>query len=186
MNSRFAAEFRAEVTGDTLRGHAAVFDSLADLPDHYESLAPTAFDAVLAADSLDVRALVNHDPNQILGRTPKTLRLHTDEKGLAFEVDLPDTAAARDLRTLIGRGDLTGMSFGFIPGDDVWSKAPDGRQLRTHTSVARLLDISPVTYPAYQGTDVSLRSLASFTFRPVSRRSQILTARHRARYAKGA
>lgn len=183
--NRFASEFTAEISGDTLRGHAAVFGSMADLKDHYEAIGPSAFDAVLASDH-DVRALVNHDPNQLLGRTPKTLRLSTDEKGLVFEVDLPDTQVARDLRILVGRGDLTGMSFGWKPGEDTWSKASDGRQLRTHTSIERLQDVSVVTYPAYQGTDVELRSLASFTFHPVSRRSQILTARHRARYAKGA
>jgi HK97 family phage prohead protease len=180
---RFAVEFRAELEGDTLKGHAAVFDSMAKLPGHYEALARTAFDEVLKSPDLDVRALVNHDPSQLLGRTPRTLRLSTDAKGLAFEVDLPDTRAAADLRVLLGRGDLSGMSFGFKPGTDTWGRAPDGTQLRTHTSVSDLRDVSVVTYPAYAGTDVALRSLQSFTFSAPAR-SQMIQARHRVRQGR--
>jgi hypothetical protein len=183
---RFTVELRAEVAGDVLRGHAAVFDQLADLPSHYESVAPGAFDAVLASDP-DVRALVNHDPSQLLGRTPNTLRLSTDTTGLAFEVDLPDTRPAHDLRALMARGDISGASFGFVPGETAWSRAPDGRQIQTHTSVARLLDVSVVTFPAYEGAGAALRALTSYTFdRPVDRirRSQMLTARWRALHAR--
>ena len=87
------------------------------------------------------------------------MRLDTDDTGLLFEVDLPDTPDGHKVRTLVERGDLSGMSFGFIPGDDKWSRAKDGRQLRTHLSVKRLLDVSPVSYPAYDGTEVHLRAL---------------------------
>lgn len=180
---RFGVELRAEIAGDILRGHAAVFDSLAKLPTGYEAIDRGAFDDVLARDDLDVRALVNHDPSQLLGRTPNTLRLSTDKTGLAFEVDLPDTRAAHDIRTLIRRGDISGASFGFVPGATVRSHAPDGRPVTTHMSVSRLLDVSVVTYPAYGDASVQLRHRSLWAFdSPAARqrRTQQITARFRA------
>lgn len=158
--NRFGVELRAEVDGSTLAGHAAVFGAHARVREgHWETLARSAFDAALEAGG-DVKALFNHDPSQVLGSSrAKTLRLDVDDTGLAFEVDLPDTGYARDLKELISRSDISGMSFGFLPGKDEWSRAPDGRQLRTHTSVRALLDVSPVAYPAYEGTEVYLRSV---------------------------
>lgn len=184
---RFAVELRAGITGDRLEGHAAVFDVTADLGKHYERLARTAFDQVIDRDN--VRALVNHDPSQLLGTTNAgTLKVSTDSTGLAFEIPkLPDTTYGRDLREMVGRGDLDGMSFGFIPGADEWSRARDGRQVRTHTALKSLLDISPVTFPAYSGTDVSLRRLDLDQLEPVpDRRTQTILARHRARSNGGA
>lgn len=160
MTSRFQAEFRSEIDGNRLSGHAAVFGALAEVPGHYEALARSAFDDALAGED-DVKALVGHDPKLVLGSTrAKTLRLGVDDDGLTFEVDLPDTSYARDLRESIARGDIASMSFGFLPGKDEWSRGPGGRQVRTHTSVKRLLDISPVAYPAYEGTEVYLRAMA--------------------------
>lgn len=181
--ARFGVELRAQLDGNRLVGHAAVFGQTAELPGHYEALAPSVFDAVLADPATDVRALMNHDPDRLLGRQGAgTLKLGVDDEGLAFEVELPDTSYAHDLRELVGRGDLTGASFAFMPGDDEWTKAPDGRQLRTHTSARRLLDVSAVTFPAYDGAGVALRSL---TIAPANRlRSDLILARHRGRYGK--
>lgn len=160
MNTRFLAEFRAEVRGDTLVGHASVFGQVASVGAGYEMMAETAFDAALKDPQTDVRALMNHDPSMVLGRqSAGTLRLSTDKEGLRFEVDLPDTSYANDLRALMARGDISGASFGFIPGEDKMALAPDGKQVRTHVSVARLLDVSPVTWPAYEGATVALRHL---------------------------
>jgi uncharacterized protein len=165
LTARFQAEFRSEVDGNRLSGHAAVFGALADLPAHYEALARSAFDEALRSDH-DVKALFNHNPSQVLGSTrAKTLRLEVDDDGLAFEVDLPDTSYARDLKELVSRNDISGMSFGFLPGTSEWSRGPGGRQVRTHTSVKRLLDVSPVAYPAYDGTEVYLRA-ATFDAQP--------------------
>lgn len=182
--TRFGVELRASVEGNTLHGHAAVFDQMADLPGHYEVLARGVFDNVLQDATTDVRALLNHDPRLLLGRqSARTLRLDTDERGLAFEVDLPDTSYARDLRTLVDRGDLNGASFAFIPGEDEWDRAPDGRQRRTHTSAKALLDVSAVTFPAYEGAGVALRHM---TFERTNRgRSQLIRARHKALIATG-
>jgi HK97 family phage prohead protease len=178
---RFHAELRAaEVTGNTLAGHAAVFGQMAQIRGGYEAIGAGAFDEVLARAD-DVVALRDHNPGFLLGRTSSgTLRLGVDGTGLAFEVDLPDTAYARDVRELVARGDLRGASFGFLPGTDTFGHAPDGKQLRTHTSVARLLDVSVVALPAYDGTDVLLRHLC-FDQAP-TRRDQLLRARHRARH----
>jgi HK97 family phage prohead protease len=109
-----------------------------------------------------------------------TLKLSTDDVGLVFAVDLPDTADGHTVRELVERGDLGGASFGFIPGDVRPTVAPDGRQLRTHTSVRQLLDVSAVTYPAYPDTDVVLRAMA-FDRPALDRRTQLILARHRAR-----
>lgn len=174
---RFSAELRAEVAGNRLAGHAAVFGSLAELPSHYEALARSAFDEALKSDH-DVKALVNHNTSMVLGSTRgKTLRLEVDDKGLAFEVDLPDTSYARDLKELIARNDISEMSFGFLEGKDEWSRGPNGRQVRTHTSVRRLLDVSPVAFPAYEGTEVYLRS-AQFDPQPATTlRGQLIRLR---------
>lgn len=164
VTHRFVAELRqANATGGAIEGHAAVFKTAADLGFVIERLAPTAFDAVLERGD-EVVALKNHDPNLVVGRTGKNLDLTTDKEGLRFRIDpLPDTAAAHDLREEIAAGLITGASFGFIPGEEgeglTRERLKDGRTLITHTSIAQLLDVSPVTFPAYTSTEVSLRSM---------------------------
>lgn len=179
---RLGCQLRAaDVTGNTLSGHAAVFGQVAPIRGGYEAIAAGAFDAVLKRGD-DVVALRDHDPALLLGRTSAgTLRLDVDGDGLAFEVDLPDTTYARDVRELVARGDLAGASFGFVPGKDEVGTAPDGRQLRTHTSIQRLIDVSVVALPAYEGTSVTLRHLTFDS--PNVRRDQLIRARHRARVA---
>lgn len=179
--SRFVVECRAEVVGNRLSGHAAVFDQVAVMPGHYERLDPGVFRSALTRGD-DVAALINHDPSLILGRSSAgTLRLGVDGRGLSFDVDLPDTSYARDLRESVGRGDIRAMSFGFIPDNDTvaMSTAPDGRRVRTHTDLKRLLDVSAVTYPAYEGTDIVLRS-ATFAPPALDTRTRLILARHRA------
>lgn len=157
--NRFGVELRSEVTGNRLVGHAAVFNRHAEIGGGYETLASTAFDEALRSDP-DVVALINHNPGLILDRTRSgTLKLAADSEGLAFEAQIPDTSYGRDLREQVAAGLMTGCSFGFIPGEDKVGRAPDGRQLRTHTSIRRLVDVSIVTLPAYDGTDVRLRQV---------------------------
>lgn len=183
MTSRFGVELRAEVTGRTLHGHAAVFGAVAKLPGHYETFERSAFDAVLKNQDRDIVALFDHDTAKLLGRQSSgTLRVGVDSTGLPFEIDLPDTQIGNDVRALAERGDITGASIGFIPGADEWDVAQDGIRLRRHTSIAMLRDISPVTIPAYRETDVELRN---YEFdRPNRRRSQLIRARARARSIK--
>ncbi len=180
---RFGVELRAALEGNRLTGYASVFGQTAEIGSHWERLARGAFDHALEEGGADPRFLLNHDPSRLLGRRSSgTLRVETDAHGLAFEVDLPETADGETVRVLTRRGDLDGGSFGFIPGEDEWTRAPDGRQLRTHTSVADLLDLSVVTYPAFEGTAVALRAIALEARRPTGR-TRLIRARHAARNA---
>ena len=155
---------RRDGSGPRLVGHAAVFNSLSeDLGGFREQLAPGAFTEAIEKD--DVRALWNHDPNYVLGRNVSgTLRMSEDVRGLAIEIDLPDTPTIRDLVAApIERGDVSQMSFGFSvrPGGQDWAKDDTGQVVRTLKKV-RLFDVSPVTYPAYRATDVAVREMRSW------------------------
>lgn len=176
--NRFGVEMRSEIQGKKLHGHAAVFGQYADLGKHLEALDQRAFDAALKSPDTDVRALWNHSPDHLLGRQSSgTLKLGTDSEGLEFELDLPNTTAGNDVRELAERGDITGASFAFVPGEHTWGVV-QGRRLQTHTSVARLVDISPVAFPAYGGAAVAMRSAVT----PATgnrQRSQLVLARHR-------
>jgi hypothetical protein len=176
----FAVEVRSEISGNTLSGYAAVYAQYADFGSYLETLAPTAFNAVLADPATDVRSFYQHDSALLLGRQSSgTLRLSTDSAGLHFELDIPDTSYGRDVRELVARGDLTGMSFGFIAGQEEWGHTPDGRELRSHISVSRLIEVSPVSIPAYSGTSVQLRSLADIPQQAIDGRTQIIRAKAR-------
>ena len=148
--------------GLTIAGHASVFDAPYDLWGFREQVARGAFKKSLKEG--DVAALWNHDANVVLGRNKSgTLRLSEDDRGLHYEVDLPDTQAARDLYTLIKRGDVYQSSFAFEVIKDEWDQSDRESPLRTLREV-RLYDVSPVTYPASPATDVdvvrAVRSLA--------------------------
>lgn len=155
-------EIRSNEGKNQIRGYAAVYRSYSeDLGDFIEVIEPGFFSEVLHDD---VRSLFNHDPNIVLGRTKSgTLRLEDTPKGLKITNDLPDTQWGRDLRVSIERGDIDQMSFGFIVKEkgDTWTR--NGKQVvRTlkRNGCARLVDISPVTYPAYPETSVTARSMA--------------------------
>ena len=150
----FDGEFRALADQSTVEGYAAVFDEESEpiFGSFIEVIAHGAFRKTIKEN--DIRALINHDPNLILGRTTnETLRLKEDKKGLKYEVDLPDTTYARDLKESILRGDITQNSFGFQTVKDEWSKDGKTRTLRE----VRLYDISPVTFPAYPQTSLQMR-----------------------------
>lgn len=138
-------------------GHAAVFDSPTLIGGMFrEQVAKGAFIRAIRED--DVRALIDHDPSLILGRKKAgTLRLQEDTIGLRVEIDPPDTQAGRDIMISLERGDITGMSFGFMTRKQEWDESSNP-PLRTLRDV-ELLDVSVVTYPAYPETDVALRSL---------------------------
>ena len=138
-----------------LTGHAAVFNTPADLGAFREQIAPGAFTDAIQTD--DVRALIDHDSRLVLGRNRAgTLRLAEDQTGLAVEIDVPDTSYARDLVTSMKRGDITQMSFGFLALKESWDDTQDP-PLRTLEKV-QLFDVSPVTFPAYEETQVSVRA----------------------------
>lgn len=152
-------ELRDGETGPVAYGYAARFDTLSqNLGGFVERIAPGTFTKTIA--EADVRALFNHDANFVLGRNrSNTLRLTEDENGLAYEIDLPDTTAGRDVQSLLARGDVTGSSFGFRTITDEWGETDEGFPLRTLRTVA-LRDVGPVTFPAYTAAEAGLRSLA--------------------------
>lgn len=128
-----------------------------------ERIMPGAFDEVLKAGP-DVRALFNHDPNNLLGRvSASSLRLSTDERGLRYEIDPPDTQAGRDVLTLVRRGDLQGSSFSFewARDGDRWSKEDDF-EIHEIIRFGGLFDVGPVTFPAYEGTTAGVRGADSY------------------------
>lgn len=160
-----ACEVRAEIEeGQPARiiGHGAVFNKRSDMimGMFKEEIAPGAFDDVLGDD---VRALFNHDANFVLGRTTSsTLALSIDAEGLRYEITPPDTQTVRDLVLApLSRGDITGSSFAFrVANDgDEWREDEDGLIVRTINRFSRLLDVSPVTYPAYPDAGAAARSL---------------------------
>jgi hypothetical protein len=158
------ADEPAEGSIGTIEGYAALFNVRSELLGgfFFEEILPGAFDDVLEDD---VRALIDHESGRVIGRSSsKTLRVGVDEKGLAYSVDLPDTGDARDLRTLIDRGDVRESSFGFEvgPGGSDWAIDKEGRTIRTVSKVQRLWDVSPVAFPAYADTTIALRSLRSW------------------------
>jgi len=94
----------------------------------------------------------------VIGRsTAGTLRMAEDKTGLSVEIDLPDTTDGRDIATLIERGDISGMSFGFIVTKQTWDETGDVPK-RTIEAV-ELHEVSIVAFPAYDDTTIAMRSL---------------------------
>lgn len=150
-------EARADDEKRTLVGYAAVFNSDTTIGDYFiERIAPGAF-AETIGDG-DIRALVDHDPGRVVGRTKSgTLRLVEDSKGLRAEIDVPDTSDGRDLWTLVERGDISGMSFGFRVTKQEWDESGD-MPIRTIRGI-ELFEVSAVAFPAYDDTTIGVRSL---------------------------
>jgi HK97 family phage prohead protease len=142
-----------------LTGYAALFNKETELfPGLREKIAPGAFARTLA-EKADVRALVDHDPSKILGRTKAgTLKLLQNSKGLRVEIKPGDTQAGRDILESIDRGDVDQMSFGFRMVKESWEDHQDGTTTRTLEDVD-LFDVSAVTFPAYADTTIAARSL---------------------------
>lgn len=140
---------------NVIEGYAAVFNSPTDIGGWFtEVIAPGAFSKAIAENG-DIRALFNHDWNNVLGRTKSgTLHLSEDNRGLKFEVDLPNTSVARDLAESLKRGDISQCSFGFIPTVEEWDYSIEPVK-RTITEV-ELFEVSVVSIPAYEDTEVSL------------------------------
>ena len=139
------------ITGRRASGYAARFNTRAKIGSFSEEIKPGAFDL-----GKDILCLLDHDPGKVLGRTKSsTLTLRTDDQGLFFELELPDTAAGRDVQELGRRGDLGGMSFGFLVPDGGETWEGDNRILNK----IDLREISIISaWPAYPETSVSVRS----------------------------
>ena len=156
-------ETRADGTS-AITGYAAVFHRADDPGTQYqlssdliERIAPTAFNRAIS-DKHDVRGLLNHDSNFVLGRTSSgTMRLSVDSNGLRYEIDHnPNDPQHVSVLEKLKRGDLTGSSFAFQVVKQTFQRG-DKMHTRTIEDV-NLLDVGPVTYPAYEATTTGLRS----------------------------
>lgn len=165
LERRAAAGLGAE--GRRVKGYAIVFNELSeDLGGFREIIEPSAVDRTLA-ENIDVRALVDHDPAKVIGRkSAETLWLLKDERGLRIEIDVPKTTVGDDILELVGRRDVSNMSFTFSvvrPEGERWERR-NGMPVRIVTD-ARIPEVSIVTFAAYSATDVQVakRSLQSFS-----------------------
>jgi len=113
---------------------------------------------VRTADAQDVVCSFNHDPDSFMGRIVSgTLRLSVDGVGLKYEADLPKTTDTADCAELVGRGDIPGSSFSFMTRSVAWQTADDGTEYRILQDVD-LIDVGPVTWPAYNATTTGIPS----------------------------
>lgn len=166
-----------------VRGHAAVFNQEADIAGYFrEVIRPGAFRNAINND--DVPFLIEHDGLPLARTSSKTLRLSEDATGLLVEstLDGKDPDVMRIVPKM-QRGDLNKMSFGFIPTRQEWDETGEIPLRIIHE--ARLFDVSIVTMPAYDGTDIGLRSLQEWrnasTIPP--NRAPLIGARLRMRHA---
>ncbi len=150
-------EIRIDEGGDdgpgTISGVALRYGvKSADLGGFREIIAPGAITNL----GDDIAMLWSHDPSKPLGRTSnRMLELTDDSTGLAFRNELPDTQAGRDAAVSIKRKDIKGMSFGFMTVRDEW-ETKGKEEIRTLLEI-RLLEVSPVAFPAYpRGTKVGV------------------------------
>ena len=161
-------EIRAEETGSEeragrLTGTPIVFNQVTDLGWIREMIEPGALDN---ADLKDVRFLVGHDTSGIpLARSRNnnensTMQLTVTERGMEIRVDLDieNNPRAKELYSAVKRGDISGMSFMFTVDKDAWEDLESEQPLRRITSISRVFEVSAVTFPAYEGTDIQAAS----------------------------
>ncbi len=154
------AEIRVENDGIRVEGYAAVFGERANIAGLFEEVIERgAFADAIGRD--DVVFLINHEGLPLARTRSGTLTLTEDERGLKIETVLDaDDPDVRSISGKMKRGDLDKMSFAFLPDVQEWDDSGD-MPLRT-IKRASLFDVSVVTTPAYQGTDIGLRSLDAF------------------------
>ena len=161
----FLFDIRAEETdnGKIITGRPIVYNSRTDLGFFDEIIESGALDKT---DLTDVRFLVNHDTSKIpLARsrrnTPNsTMQLQTDAEGLAIRVNLDteNNAEAKSLYSAVQRGDITGMSFMFRIDGESWEDLESDHPLRKITSISTVVEVSAVTFPAYEATSINADS----------------------------
>ncbi len=158
-------EIRAEETeqGNIITGRPIVYDSKTDLGWFDEIIERGALNG---ADLTDVRFLVNHDLSKIpLARSRRnngnsTMQLTPDERGMAIRVllDTENNTEARSLYSAVQRGDISGMSFMFAIKDEEWDDLDQEHPTRRIKSISTVVEVSAVTFPAYDTTEINARS----------------------------
>lgn len=148
--------------GSTIEGTPIVYDSLTDLGWFYEVIDAGALDDT---DLTDVRFLVNHDLNKIpLARSRNnnknsTMQLTPHDKGLDIKanIDTENNADAKALYSAVERGDISGMSFMFSIDGEEWEDLESEKPTRRIKKIASVIEVSAVTFPAYEETSISAR-----------------------------
>lgn len=162
----FTFEVRAEENekGKILTGRPIVYNSRTNLGYFDEIIEPGALDG---ADLTDVRFLVNHNTSMIpLARSRRnngnsTMQMSVDPEGLLLNYVLLDTennADARALYSAVQRGDLSGMSFMFRVDGEAWDDLESDHPTRRITKISKVYEVSAVTFPAYEDTQISVRN----------------------------
>lgn len=149
-------EIRKDGEDEFFEGYAFKFGVVADIGWFTEEIAPGAADDVLGDD---VRGLFNHDEDYVLGRTASgTMTLSIDEIGLKYRIKYnPNDPDHIKVREKVKRGDVSQSSFAWLTKDDKW-ETKNGKDHRTIIKFRQLIDVAPVTYPAYHSTTVAMRS----------------------------
>ena len=164
----FDFEVRAdqnEEHGHFLSGRPIVYNSRTDLGWYDEIIEAGALDQT---DLRDVRFLVNHNIDMIpLARSRNntensTMQMTVDESGMSIRVDLDveNNTEAKNLYSAVSRGDISGMSFMFVVDGDKWDELDSDHPTRTITSIKRVMEVSAVTFPAYEATSITARGLS--------------------------
>ena len=164
----FNFEVRAEENdehGHFLSGRPIVYNSRTDLGWYDEIIEGGALDQT---DLRDVRFLVNHNTDMIpLARSRNntensTMQMTVDGDGMGIRVDLDteNNAEAKSLYSAVSRGDISGMSFMFTVDGEAWDDIDSEHPTRRIRSISRVLEVSAVTFPAYEATSITARGLA--------------------------
>lgn len=148
-----------------VEGYAVVYDKKTDICGYFEETIKRG--ALDNADLKDVPLLVNHDTDTIpVARSRRnngssSMTLTVDEKGLKIraELDLKKNARASELYSAIKRGDISGMSFMFTVKTDEWTDEDTDYPKRTITEIAKVYEVSAVTFPAYNDTSIGARAV---------------------------
>ena len=165
----YLCEIRAEqseeegVIGRIIVGRPIVYNSRTDLG-WFDEIIESG--ALTTTDLKDVRFLVNHDTSRIpLARSRRnngksTMLLSVDERGLAVTVslDTENNSEARALYSAVERGDISGMSFMFSVADEEWEGLDTEHPTRRIKEISSVVEVSAVTFPAYESTEIFARS----------------------------
>lgn len=146
-----------------IEGYAAVFgENYTLLRDKwgekfYERIMSGAFKDTIKDRADDIFMLINHDWNKVVGRSNSNLVLEEDEKGLRFELTVPNTTDGNDLLENVRNGLIKGCSFGFNIKDEVTRWDEKWNFYRYITKV-ELFEVTATPIPAYADTEISARS----------------------------
>lgn len=156
-----AVELRKNGASPSIEGYAALFNRESrNLDGFKEQVDPAFFNKSKGDGWPGVKARMEHDDRFILGTTNSgALKLTIDGIGLRYNVEPPE-GFPQHMISLIERGDITQSSFAFRAYDDDWSLNKDGFPMRTLLS-GKLIDVAPVSDPAYIDTTAGLMSLAT-------------------------